>query len=256
MKPTAADVRRALAERADPVDAAHLARFFQVRPGGYGEGDVFVGVRVPAVRAVARRYADLPLAEVRALLDDREHEHRLAALVVAVEAFRRALRPRTADPALRARLHALYLDALRAGRVNSWDLVDVSAEWLVGEHLRTSPGGEDGGEGDEDGGAHVVEELLADPDLWRRRAGVMASFAATKAGDPGPALVAAAAVLDDRRDLVQKAAGWMLREVGKRVDRKTLVDFLRAHAPRMGRTALSYATEHLDPGLRAELRRR
>ncbi|WP_185994373.1 DNA alkylation repair protein [Nocardioides campestrisoli] len=243
MTGTADDVRAALSERADPTDAANLARFFQTGPGGYGVGDVFVGVRVPAVRAVAKTYADLPLPEVRALLDDREHEHRLAALVIAVEAFKRTLRPRTADPERRAALHALYLDALRAGRVDNWDLVDVSAEWLVGEHLRTSGAG-----------AGLVEELLADPDLWRRRAGIMASFADTKAGDPGPALAAATAVLDDRRDLVQKAAGWMLREVGKRVDRQVLVDFLLAHASRMGRTALSYATEHLDADLRARLR--
>ncbi len=241
--PTPDDVRRAVAAHADPVDAANLARFFQTHPGGYGEGDQFLGVRVPALRAVAKTYAALPPAGVRDLLDDPWHEHRMAALLIAVTAFRRAGKVRTADPALRQALHETYLDAVLAGRVDNWDLVDCSAEWLVGEHLRTSSRS-----------TALMETLTAETDLWRRRVGIMATFAWTKAGDPAPALTAAAAVLDDRRDLVQKAAGWMLREVGKRVEGQVLFDFLEAHAARMGRTALSYATEHLAPEVRARLR--
>lgn len=241
--PTPEDVRRAVDARADPTDAAHLARFFQTHPGGYGEGDAFLGVRVPALRAVAKTYVALPPAGIRALLDDAWHEHRMVALLIAVTAFRRAGRVRTADPALRRDLHATYLDAVLAGRVNNWDLVDCSAEWLVGEHLRTSSRT-----------TALVETLTGETDLWRRRVGIMATFAWTKAGDPAPALAAAEAVLEDRRDLVQKAAGWMLREVGKRVDRQVLLDFLEVHAAQMGRTALSYATEHLEPEARARLR--
>ncbi|WP_319804512.1 DNA alkylation repair protein [Nocardioides malaquae] len=241
--PTPDDVRRAVAAHADPVDAENLARFFQTHPGGYGEGDAFLGVRVPALRAVAKAYVDLPPADIRELLDDPWHEHRMVALLIAVTAFRRAGRVRTADPELRQALHATYLEAVLAGRVDNWDLVDCSAEWLVGEHLRTTSRD-----------TALVERLTAETDLWRRRVGIMATFAWTKAGDPAPALTAAAAVLDDRRDLVQKAAGWMLREVGKRVDRQVLLDFLEAHAAEMGRTALSYATEHLAPEVRARLR--
>lgn len=241
--PTADDVRSALARVADPDDAVTYARFFQTQPGGYGEGDLFIGVRVPKARAVARAYAALPLDELRDLLDDVEHEHRLTALVIAVEAFKRALRPRTRDDDLRRRLHALYLDAVRAGCVDNWDLVDVSAEWLVGEHVRTSGAG-----------TALIHTLAGDEDLWRRRVGILATFAHTKAGDPQPTFAVAEQVLADRRDLVQKATGWMLREVGKRVDRAQLVDFLTDHAGDMGRTALSYATEHLDADLRAHLR--
>lgn len=236
-------VRAALARHADPVDAAHLARFFQTQPGGYGEGDVFLGVRVPAVRAVAKEHADLGLDEIRDLLDDVEHEHRLAALVIAVNAFKRAQRPRTRDAVLAERLHALYLDAVLAGCVDNWDLVDVSAEWLVGEHLRVAGAG-----------TALIHTLAADDDLWRRRVGILATFAHIKAGDPEPTFAVAARVLDDRRDLVQKAIGWMLREVGKRVDRAQLLDFLDAYAGDMGRTALSYATEHLTPDERTRLR--
>ncbi|GGD12395.1 DNA alkylation repair protein [Nocardioides daphniae] len=241
--PTASDVRSALAAVADPDDAVGYARFFQTQPGGYGEGDVFIGVRVPKARKVATAYAALPLDEVRDLLDDVEHEHRFTALVIAVEAFKRALRPRTRDDELRARLHALYLDAVLAGCVDNWDLVDVSAEWLVGEHVRTTGAG-----------TALLHRLAGDDDLWRRRVGVIATVAFIKAGDPAPTFAVAEQVLDDRRDLVQKATGWMLREVGKRVDRALLVDFLTDHAAGMGRTALSYATEHLDAELRAHLR--
>lgn len=243
MPTSADDVRAALALRADPYYAEKLAQFFQTHPGGYGEGDLFVGVRVPAVRAVAKEHADLPLAELRDLLDDDEHEHRLAGLVIAVDAFRRALKPRSRDDALRGELHELYLDAVQAGCVNNWDLVDVSAEWLVGEHLRTS--GTDTG---------LIRRLVAEEDLWRRRVGIIATFAYLKAGETAPTFAAAAAVIDDRRDLIQKASGWMLREAGKRVDRAVLIDYLTEHAARMGRTALSYATEQVDPELRAYLR--
>lgn len=241
--PTPDEVRRAVAVHADPADAANLARFFQTHPGGYGEGDTFLGVRVPALRAVAKTYVALPPASLRELLDDAWHEHRMVALLIAVAAFKRAGQVRTADPSLRRALHETYLDAVCAGRVNNWDLVDCSAEWLVGEHLRTSSRT-----------TALVEALTAETDLWRRRVAIMATFAWTKAGDPEPALTAAAAVLDDRRDLVQKAAGWMLREVGKRVGRGVLLDFLETHAGAMGRTALSYATEHLETDVRARLR--
>lgn len=241
--PTADQVRSAVQALGEPADAANLARFFQVRPGGYGEGDRFVGVRVPALRAVAKSYADLPPEAIRALLDDEWHEHRLVALVIAVDAWRRARRPRTFDAQRCRHLHETYLDAVYAGRVNNWDLVDVSAEWLIGEHLRTS------------GAAPtLIQELTADPDLWRRRVGILSTFAYTKAGDPTATLAAAASVLDDRRDLIQKATGWMLREVGKRVGRDVLLEFLETHAAAMGRTALSYATEHLSPDVRAHLR--
>lgn len=220
--PTAAAVRRAIADLADPTDARNLARFFQTQPGGYGEGDVFVGVRVPALRQVAKAHADLPLDEARALLDDAQHEHRFAALVIWVNSWRRAGRTRSQDAELQRRLHAAYLDAVYGGRVNNWDLVDVSAEWLVGEHVRVH------------GGTAVLASLVEEHDLWRRRVGILATFAWTKAGDPAPALAAATAVLDDRRDLIQKASGWMLREVGKRVDRDVLVRFLDEHASAMG----------------------
>jgi len=222
----------------DPADAAFLQRFFKTGPGQYGEGDVFAGVRVPATRAVVRRFTGMPPTEVALALDSPVHEHRLAALLVMVRQFA------AADAPGRRALHEAYLVAVRGGRVNNWDLVDSSAEFLVGEYLLDGPGGDD----------PLLDALAASPALWERRVAVLATFAFIKAGDPAPTLRLAARLLTDREDLMHKAVGWMLREVGKRVDRAPLLAFLDAHAARMPRTTLSYATEHLAPADRARYR--
>ncbi len=233
---SAGDVRAALDALADPAAAAQLRRFFKTGPGEYGEGDEFVGLRVPQTRAVVRRFRALPITEARALLDSPIHEHRLAGLLILADRFAR-------DRDARDRIVECYLDALNCGRVNNWDLVDSSADRIVGEWVREHPDR-----------AALLTELVDDPDLWRRRTGLLATFACIKVGEAEPTLTLVARVLDDRRDLIQKAAGWMLREVGKRVDRALLVSFLDVHAAAMGRTALSYATEHLEPAERARLR--
>ena len=144
---------------------------------------------------------------------------------------------RHAHRALRRELHHAYLDAVGGGRVDNWDLVDSSAEWLVGEVLREDGRGDD----------PLLDRLAASDSLWERRVAVIATFAFIKAGDAAPTLRLAAQLLDDREDLMHKAVGWMLREVGKRVDGGVLIGFLDEYAGRMPRTMLSYATEHLSP---------
>ena len=140
---------------------------------------------------------------------------------------------------------ALYLSAVRRGRVDNWDLVDSSSEYLLGASLLAGTDVE----------AVTALREWGDPgELWWRRVALIATFAFVKTGRPAPTLDLAARYLDDRRDLVQKATGWMLREVGKRVDKDLLVDFLERNAPRMGRTALSYAIERLSPEERRRLR--
>lgn len=240
---TAAALAAAIDAAGDPDDAAFLQRFFKTGSGHYGEGDVFVGVRVPATRAIVKRFERMPLAEAVALLASPVHEHRLAALLVMVRQAEVARRPRTRDDAGRLALHRAYLDAVRDGRVNNWDLVDSTAEALVGEMVR-----------DGIGDASLLDRLAASASLWERRVAVIATFADIRAGDAGPTLRLAAGLLDDREDLIQKAVGWMLREAGKRVDRDLLTGFLDEHAPRMPRTMLSYATEHLTPAERAAYR--
>lgn len=232
---TAEDVRAELALAADPADATHLQRFFKTGPGEYGEGDVFIGVRVPATRLVVKKFRGLDPGEVELLLDSEVHEHRLAAVLLLVAAY-----PKDPDA-----VYVQYLAAVARGRVNNWDLVDASAEHIVGPHVRLGRAPHS-----------VLDELAASPDLWERRVGVLATFDFIKSGDAGPALRLSEALLGDRHDLIQKATGWMLREAGKRVSREALLGFLDAHAAAMPRTMLSYATEHLDPDLRAEYRSR
>lgn len=217
-------MRAALALAADPADAIHLQRFFKTGAGEYGEGDVFIGVRVPATRAVVKKYRGLDPAEIEELLDDDVHELRLAAVLLLVAAY-----PKDPDP-----VYVQYLAAVARGRVNNWDLVDASAEHIVGPHVRLGRAPQS-----------VLDELATSTDLWERRVGVLATFDFIKHGDAGPALRLCEALLGDRHDLIQKATGWMLRETGKRVSRDALVGFLDRHAAAMPRTMLSYATEHL-----------
>ncbi|HEY9312317.1 DNA alkylation repair protein [Williamsia sp.] len=220
----------------DPQRAISSAGFFKTGPGQYGEGDRFVGVTVPAQRRVAREFRGLDRDGISTLLDSDVHEHRLTGLFLLRSGFEKA---QTSED--RQAWVAFYLQAVFDGRVNNWDLVDSSAEYILGASLV--------------GGDHAaLLDLAAEEDLWRRRVAIIATAAFIKSGDAAPILDLAPRVLDDHRDLIQKAVGWMLREMGKRVDRALLLDFLEAHAAQMGRTALSYATEHLEREQRAHYR--
>lgn len=171
---------------------------------------------------------------VRLLASD-VHEHRLTGLILAVWEFTHA------EMAEREAWVGMYLAQVLADRVNNWDLVDSSAEQILGEWLV----GQD---------YSLLLELAADEELWRRRVGIIGTFAFIRRGDAVPLLSMAPLLIDDRRDLVQKAFGWMLRESGKRCGTEVLLGYLDEHAAAMGRTALSYATEHLDAGVRARYR--
>ncbi len=220
----------------DPERAAGQRRYFKTGPGQYGEGDVFAGLRVPEVRALATGLRGLPRVTADALLDDEIHEVRQLGLFAATLTFAKA-----GDDA-RAEWAQFYRDAVHRGRVNNWDLVDGSADPLLGAWLVAQ---------------NDHSELLdwaRSGDLWERRVGIIGTFAFIKAGAPQAILDVAPIVVDDRRDLIQKAFGWMLRELGKRIDSRLLLDYLQSHAARMGRTALSYATEHLTAAQRAQLR--
>ena len=231
MTATAQDVIAALAAEADPEKAASLGRFFKTGPGQYGEGDQFLGLTVPASRRIAKPFRDLPLAEVDILLDSPIHDHRFVGLVILVAQYR-------SHP---AEVAEFYLAAVRRGRVNNWDLVDASAEFIVGEYLFDRP-------------RDLLFELAASESVWERRVAIISTFGFIKLGDASTTLEIATILLPDRHDLIRKAVGWMLREVGKRVDRELLVAYLDAHAPEMARTTLSYATEHLTPEQRIHYR--
>jgi 3-methyladenine DNA glycosylase AlkD len=235
--PTAAGLRAALDALADPERAVGMARYFKTGPGEYGAGDVFAGVSVPAVRRVVRAHRDLPLDDVRALLADPVHEHRLAAVLLLADRYARSERRGDVDDC--AAVVAAYLD--NTSRVNNWDLVDASAEFVVGPWWRSRG----------PAGRRARLTLVRSKSLWERRIAVLSTFHDIKLGDSGPALEVCALLLDDREDLIHKATGWMLREVGKRVGQADLLAFLDEHAAVMPRTMLRYSIEHLDPELRA-----
>jgi 3-methyladenine DNA glycosylase AlkD len=230
MKPskisTAADVQRALRELASPKKAAASAWFFKCGKGEYGEGDQFIGVTVPQQRAVARKFATLALPQIARLLRSRIHEDRLTALFILVHQFTRAR-----DEALRKKIHGFYLKHLRC--VNNWDLVDASAPYIVA----AIPAGN----------LALLEKLSGSRNLWERRVAMVATWHCIRQGSAREALCIADRLVGDEHDLIHKAAGWMLREVGARVGRAPLRGFLKRHAARMPRTMLRYAIEHL-PG--------
>jgi 3-methyladenine DNA glycosylase AlkD len=230
-------VRSELAALADPERARGTARFFKTGPGEYGEGDVFVGVSVPDVRRVIRSHRDLALVDIDALLRDAVHECRLAAVLLLADRYTRAAK--RGDDAECAEVARLYLD--RTAWINNWDLVDASAEYVVGPWWRSQGAG----------GRRARLALARSKSLWERRIAVLSTFHDIKVGDSGPALEICALLLADREDLIHKATGWMLREVGKRVSREDLIAFLDEHAAEMPRTMLRYAIEHLEPDLRA-----
>ena len=231
MTANAADLMAALAAQGDPEKAIGLGRFFKTGAGQYGEGDIFLGLTVPTTRRIVKAYLDLPLDQVEVLLGSGIHEHRFAGLLILV----------ARAPAQPAEIADFYLRAVRAGRVNNWDLVDCSAEFILGEYLLDRP-------------RDVLFELAVGESLWQRRVAMLSTFGFIKHGDASTALEIAVILLPDSHDLIQKAVGWMLREVGKRVDRALLLGFLDEYAGRMSRTTLSYASEHLDNEQRAHYR--
>jgi len=222
---------------ANPAAAEVLARYFQLQPGCYGDGDVMIGVKLSAIRVLLKPYlrADLPLAELEQALKSPIHEHRLAILCLLADRAARSLKPRTANPAELAAIYELYLRS--TAYINNWDLVDCSASEIVGGYLLDKPRDD-------------LYTLIRSSSLWERRIAMVATHLLIMAGQSADTYALAALVLDDREDLIHKASGWMLREAGKRVSEQELLAFLDEHAPVMPRTMLRYAIEHFAPDLR------
>jgi 3-methyladenine DNA glycosylase AlkD len=225
---TVSAVRRRLQEAGNPEDAVFLQRFFKTGAGQYGEGDHFLGIRVPMTRTLAREFADLPISDIEKLLHDKWHEARLLALVLLVNRYERS------DAAGKETLFRCYL--ANTDRINNWDLVDLSAPGIVGAHLETRS-------------RALLDKLAKSKSLWERRIAIVATYRFIRRGEFDDTLRIATTLLGDSHDLIHKAVGWMLREVGKR-DERVLDEFLDEHAPEMPRTALRYSIERMSPAKR------
>jgi 3-methyladenine DNA glycosylase AlkD len=226
--PTAGEIEARLHAMGDPEHARFVAGYFRTGPGEYGEGDRFLGIRIPALRTLARELRGAPPDTAAALLRSEWHEARLLALLLLVDAYARG------DEATRGAVYRLYLDSTRF--INNWDLVDSSAPGIVGAHLA-------------EGDRGVLERLARSDALWERRIAILATQHFIRRGDFGTTLRIAEMLVDDRHDLIHKAVGWMLREVGNR-DRAAEEAFLRRHHRTMPRTMLRYAIEKFPPDLR------
>ncbi|HEX6372551.1 MAG TPA: DNA alkylation repair protein [Longimicrobium sp.] len=226
--PSAAQIEARLHGMGDPEHARFVAGYFRTGPGEYGHGDRFLGIRIPALRALVREHRGASLDAVAGLLRSPWHEARLFALLLLVDAYGRG------GAETRDAIYRLYMANLE--RVDNWDLVDSSAPYIVGAHL-------------EAGDRSVLDGLARSEVLWERRIAILATQHFIRRGDFAATLRIAEMLVDDRHDLIHKAVGWMLREVGNR-DRAAEEAFLVRHHRTMPRTMLRYAIEKFPPELR------
>lgn len=222
----ASDVEKALMAEASDHDAANLAWFFKTGVGEYGEGDIFIGVRVPTIRKICKTFATLSLAEASKLVTSPVHEIRMAGLIII------ANRAKKAEGNELREYYNFYLDHLHRGFINNWDLVDVTCRDVVGHYLI-----------DKDRAPLYV--LAESSLLWERRVAIVSTSAFINRGQAVDTLALAELLLQDNHDLIHKATGWMLREVGKRCNQTLLTDWLDEHVLQMPRTMLRYAIEQL-----------
>ena len=225
-----ASIERQLQALGNVEIASHSQGFFKTGPGQYGEGDVFLGIRVPILRKQVKGLRGETLAVVQALLHSQFHEARLLALLLLVDRFERG------DEELRQKIYQVYLE--NTAYIDNWDLVDSSAHKIVGAHLQYKP-------------RQILYQLASSDLLWERRIAMIASFWFIKDDDFADALALAKLLLHDEHDLMHKAVGWGLREVGNR-QRQAMEDFLVQHYHSMPRTMLRYAIEKLPETRRQE----
>lgn len=220
---TATQAKKALKEYASPARAKALQRFFKTAKGEYGYGDIFIGVTVPQTRLVAKKFVELPLKEVKKLLSSRIHEERLLALIILVVQFAKASEEQ------KLKIFRIYLSLRK--HINNWDLVDISAHKIIGPYLKTR-------------NRAVLYELAVSKSIWDKRIAILATFHFIRNRDFADTTRLAKQYLNEEHDLMHKATGWMLREMGK-VDLKALERFLKANYKAMPRTMLRYAIERL-----------
>lgn len=213
-----------LKKLADKEKAKIMSGFFKTKKGQYGEGDIFLGITVPDQRKIAKRYQGSSFDDVKKLLENKIHEYRLTGLLILVEKFK------DADESQRKKIIDLYLGNIK--HVNNWDLVDLSADKILGVYIL-------------DKNRSILKKMATSKNLWERRIAIVSTFAFIKQNKFDDTLKISEILIHDNEDLIHKAVGWMLREVGKR-SKKTEISFLKKHYKIMPRTMLRYAIERFS----------
>lgn len=219
------NVVKDLKQQANSEKAIFLSRFFKTGPGEYGYGDKFLGIVVPETRKIAKRYQALELKEISKLLESNYHEVRLCGLIILTNQFKKSKNIKHQKI-----IYNFYLSQARKGRINNWDLVDVTAP-TIGSYLFNDPNY-----------LEILIKLAKNRSLWLRRISILFTFAFIKKGETQPTLIVAKDLLADKEDLMHKATGWALREVGKH-KKSQLIRFLKQNVSNMNRTTLRYAIE-------------
>ncbi len=223
-----AKITKELKSLANAEAAVGLARFFKTAKGQYGAGDIFLGISVPLSRKIALKYINLDLKDISILLDSKYHEFRLVALLILIAKYQK-----TNERKIKTKIVNFYLKHTK--RINNWDLVDLSVAKILGDYLVL-----------EEGKLKILDKLAVSKNLWERRIAMVATYAFIQKGRAEVTFNLAKKLLNDEHDLMHKAVGWMLREVGKRVSREKLTSFLDENVKQIPRTALRYAIEHLS----------
>lgn len=226
-------IHQSLVPHIEPGKAEFMAKYCQAYPGGYGEGDRFLGVRVPHLKSVARKFwKEAKESDIAALLGNPFHEIRLVGIFILVTRFQKAK-----DDKSRETIVNLYLSNLKG--VNNWDLVDSSAYKILGVWLENRP-------------KKILKELANSGNLWKERIAIIACFHLIRQNDFKDIIFFSKKFLNHKHDLIHKATGWMLREVANR-DLDTTLDFIRKHRGSMPRTMLRYSIEKMDESLRKKI---
>ncbi|MBI5046240.1 DNA alkylation repair protein [Candidatus Micrarchaeota archaeon] len=215
----------------NPQRAKISQRFFKTGKGEYGEGDIFIGLTVPQTRIIAKKYKKMELDGIQELIDSKIHEHRLLGLLILVDKYQKE----NGNKLSQSRLYDFYMK--NSKKVNNWDLVDLSAHYIVGHYL------------DDEKDKTIIYKFARSENLWERRIAIISTFYQIRNKKYEEMLKVSEMLLNDQHDLIHKAVGWMLREVGKR-DQKVEENFLKKHYKKMPRTMLRYAIERFEEGKR------
>lgn len=218
------ELKKEIESKRNDKQAKNLQRFFKTGKGEYGEGDIFLGIKVPILREIVKKYSGLPLTKIQNLLISKIHEYRLIGLLILVDKFKKSLEEE------RANIFNLYIKNTK--NINNWDLVDLSAPNIVGEFLINKD-------------KKILYNFATSRNLWERRISIISCSAFIKKEEYDDAIRISEILLNDEHDLIHKAIGWMLREIGKR-DLEILEKFLKKHYKKMPRTMLRYSIERFD----------